>query len=149
MPSQFCPHKKKIQKILPIMTINLEGNCNLHNWFQSSGSSLMVVPVKINKGLGSLVSTISSMKQPLSFVNQISPRFGMRPYELVSNTNQNLLNSLINSESFSEFHLKASFTITYAITCREPKHFCQTSLCLWGYPIKQEPYIHTHTLGCL
>lgn len=123
MPAQFCPHKKKIQKILPIMTINLEGNCNLHNWFQSSRSSLMVVPVKINKGLGSLVSTISSVKQPLSFINQTSPRFGMRSYELFSNTNRNLLNSLINSEPFSEFHLKASFTSTYAITCREPKHF--------------------------
>ena len=67
MPSQFYHQKKKIQKNLQIMTIILEGNCNLHNWFQSSGSSLMVVPVKINKGPSNLASTISSMQQPLSF----------------------------------------------------------------------------------
>ena len=65
-------------------------NCNLHNWFQSSGSSLMVVPVKINIGPSNLASTISSMQQPSSFFNQLSPKFGTRPYKFVSNTNKNL-----------------------------------------------------------
>jgi hypothetical protein len=30
-----------------------------------------------------MVSTIPSMQQPVSIFNQISPRFGFRPYELV------------------------------------------------------------------
>ena len=50
----FSLTRRKFNKTLQRTTIILEGNCNLHNWFQSSAcsvSSLMVVPVRLIKDL--------------------------------------------------------------------------------------------------
>ena len=74
--------RRKFNKIFQRLTIILEGYCNLHNWFQSSRSSLMVVPAWFRQFL--------VCNNPLSFFNHISPRFGMMPNELIINTNRNL-----------------------------------------------------------
>ena len=72
----------------------------------------------------------------------------MRPYELVSNTNINLQNSLriilaieFSNESRIPLGLKVPLTSTFATTFTEPKQFHRTPLC-W-HTKKLEPYVYT------
>ena len=95
LSSQFNLHKKKtIKKKIQKTLIILEGNCNLHNWVQCPGSSLKVMPVRSIKDLLAWFLQFLVCTSPFSFFEKIRPRFGMRHYELMSNTNRNQENSL-------------------------------------------------------